>query len=539
MRASRRRLLNYAGALGLAPLSTHCGDGESTSAAPPGVFRHGVASGDPTPDAVILWTRVTLQELPETVEVEWLVASDPELADVVQSGTASTGPELDYTVKVDATELDAGTTYYYRFSAGGESSAVGRTRTLPDETGLSRLRFAVVSCSNYPAGYFNAYAFIARRADLDAVIHLGDYIYEYGVGEFGDSGLLERVSDPTAEIVTLEDYRRRHAQYKTDPDLQEVHRQHVFIAVWDDHEVTNNAWQNGAENHQPETEGDYAERKAAATRAYLEWMPVRADGDAPDFQRSFRFGDLAQLTMLDTRHFGRDEQTTDPCDPVILDPERQLLGAEQEEWLFAELAASQERGDRWRLLGQQVMFGQVRNVLTEAMCPINQDQWDGYASARERLLLAIQEGAIADVVVLTGDIHSSWGIDIAPDPFDAESYDAESGSGALAVEAVTPSVTSPGLADGAGTEALADLVRDTHPHVKHVDLTRHGYVLLDVTPDAVQAEWYYVSTLAERGGEETLGAALVTARGANHLVVSDTPSEPRDDAPAPAPQADT
>jgi alkaline phosphatase D len=239
------------------------------------VFRHGVASGDPLPDRVILWTRVTAPG--DVVPVRWVVADDPKLARVVAGGEVQTGSERDYTVKVDVTGLRPATTYYYRFESGRGQSPIGRTRTLPARN-VSRIRLGVVSCSNYPFGYFNAYAALARRADLDAILHLGDYIYEYQNGRFGDGGKIGRIPDPNAEILSLADYRARHAQYKADPDSQAIHRQHPFIVIWDDHELANNAWSGGAENHNPDkAEGDWFVRRNAAVRAYFEWMPIRED----------------------------------------------------------------------------------------------------------------------------------------------------------------------------------------------------------------------------------------------------------------------
>jgi alkaline phosphatase D len=254
-----------------------------------GAFPHGVASGDPLTDRVVVWTRVTIPNPGEFVTVEWDMASDPGFNRIVQRGITSTSAAYDYTVKVDVGRLQAGTTYYYRFILRGVgTSPIGRTKTLPLGS-VSRLRFAVASCSNYPAGLFNAYRLIAGRADLDFVIHLGDYIYEYGEGTFGSGQTLGRIPSPNREIVTLGDYRMRYAQYRSDLDLQEVHRQHPFIVVWDDHESANDAWRDGAQNHQPDTEGEWAVRKAVATQAWHEWMPVRENPSLGQIYRTFRF----------------------------------------------------------------------------------------------------------------------------------------------------------------------------------------------------------------------------------------------------------
>ena len=273
------------------------------------VFIHGVASGDPRADRVILWTRV---EAPpgSTPEVAWEISSDERFHRIEARGTLATGAARDYTVKIDAQGLHPGRTYYYRFSARGERSPIGRTRT-PRAGSVRHLRLAIASCANLPFGYFNVYRRIAERADLDGVLHLGDYLYEYQNGRYGNGTALDRIPEPDREVVTLDDYRHRHAQYKRDPDLQEAHRQHPFITVWDDHEFANNTWRDGAENHNPDRgEGEWAARRAAAVQAYLEWMPIREDlaTRRPRIYRSFAFGDLADLIMLDTRLLDRDEQ---------------------------------------------------------------------------------------------------------------------------------------------------------------------------------------------------------------------------------------
>lgn len=538
MNLTRRRFLYYTGPLSLAPLlPRRCeGDGEGyENGRTP--FVHGVASGDPLQTSVVIWTRVTGDSgAPEAFDVSWVVARDPELLDVVAEGTSATDASIDFTVKFDVQGLAPGQAYYYRFRALGHDSEVGRTRTLPAGT-VSRLRFAVASCANYPHGFFNAYRAIAERADLDAVLHLGDYLYEYENGRYGDGAPLGRVPDPDKETVTLEDYRRRHAQYKTDPDLKEAHRQHPFIAVWDDHESADDAFRDGAGNHQPLTEGEWTVRKQAAIQAYFEWMPIRLQPDLEGrIYRSFRFGDLVDLIMLDTRLEGRDPQVEDACDTAALaDPDRRLLSGDQESWLFAELRASQRDQTRWRLIGQQVMLGQLFDVLSTPSCALNPDQWDGYPASRSRLLSAISEYGVDNVVFLTGDIHSSWGNDITETPFDPTTYEPVTGRGSLAVELVTPAVTAPGIEDPAQAVLLGTAIRGSHPHVQYVELNRRGYLLVDVTPERVQAEWYHLPTITTRSNETVLAAVLSTASGQSHLVPGGAASLPRRDAPALAP----
>lgn len=479
-------------------------------------FQHGVASGDPLTDRVVLWTRISPVEQTAAsagaIDVRWVVASDPDIRRIVATGTTITSPERDFTVKVDVAGLEPGRPYFYAFECGSERSPVGRTRTLPSST-VPRLRMAVVSCANYPAGYFNVYRCIANRDDLDAVLHLGDYIYEFENGEFGDGAASGRVPDPPREAVTLSDYRRRYASYRADPDLQEVHRRHPFIAVWDDHESANDAWRGGAANHNPEQgEGDWETRRAAAARAYLEWMPVRqSESGAFHLYRSFRFGDLADLTMLDTRS-QRDRQARRTDVTALADKSRTLMGLEQENWLFQELRRSQQSDTRWRLIGQQIMF----SPLTPAGRPVqNADVWDGYQAARDRVFDAIEENKIKDVIVLTGDIHSSWALDVPRNPW--FHYRPGNGEGSLAVELVTPAVSSPPLfADNLARERAAAL-KVALPHLKFLDGDRRGYLMLEISRDRVQSDWYLIPDVLERSDVEARAKTLVCERGSSHL----------------------
>lgn len=537
MTLSRRRFLRHGAPLSLLPFLPGCGAMEELQSleqlgGAESPFQHGVASGDPLADRVILWTRITVSAsvlgVPDAVDVEWRVATDPEMTRVIVAGTAQAEVDSDHTIKVDADGLEAGTTYYYDFRAQGMRSPVGRTRTLPLGR-VARARLAVASCANYPAGFFNAYRMIARRADVDLVLHLGDYLYEYENGAFGDGAALGRVPDPDRELLSLEDYRARHAQYKLDPDLQELHRQHAMLAIWDDHEIANNGYRDGAGNHQPGTEGDWEARKRSAMRAYFEWMPIRpaAPGDAGRVYRQFAFGDLFDLVMLDTRYAGRDPRITSNCDRRgIDDPARSLLGAEQEAWFFDALRASLARGAAWRLVAQQVMMGQLSNVAQG--CVTHPDQWDGYDRDRARVLGRLRSEAIDDLVILTGDAHSSWAFDLAEDPFDPEGYDPGTGRGSLAVEFVTPSVSSP------STFVPGEEDPDMLPHLKFMDLLRHGYLLVDVTPERVQAEWYHVSSVLDARADEALAAMFQVRAGQNHLVPADAESTPVAGAP-PAP----
>ena len=483
---------------------------------PEDLFQHGVASGDPLSDAVVLWTRVTpAAEGP--VEVWYELALDPNFETRVAAGTFTTGPERDYTVKVDATGLWAGQTYYYVFKCLGRTSLVGRTRTAPTGA-VNRLRFAVVSCSNFPSGYFNVYRRLAERPDLAAVLHLGDYIYEYG----GGSG--DRLHEPRYEIVTLSDYRTRYSQYRRDNDLIAAHQQHPFIAVWDDHETTNNSYRDGADNHN-EGEGDWNTRKTAGIQAWFEWMPVR-EIEEGRIWRTFKFGDLVDLIMLDTRLWGRDLQAGTGDVSVIEQPDRTLLGDDQALWFDEQLANSESK---WKLVGQQVMMAQFQ--LGEAV--LNTDQWDGYPASRQRFFETLRDAQVNDVVVLTGDIHTSWAMDVSENPYDTAVYDPVTGRGSVAVEFVTPSVTSSAL--DAVNPALLDILLENNPHMHWVDLENKGYVLVDVTPERVQGAWFFVSTVGSRDHDESFVRAYSTQAGANHLVEDAEAAPEIADAPELAP----
>ncbi|MFM7144643.1 MAG: alkaline phosphatase D family protein [Alphaproteobacteria bacterium] len=517
---TRRRVLKVAAGVGLAPLLpslSGCGDTSSGYDGPLGpenLFEHGVASGDPLADAVVLWTRVS-PAAPGPVEVSWWVAGDPEGRGVVARGRVATDASRDHTVKLDATGLRPGTTYWYGFEALGRRSPTGRTRTAP-VGGVERLRFGVVSCSFYAAGWFHAYRSLADRDDLDLVLHLGDYIYEYGY-----DGV--RPVEPRREIVTLEDYRTRYSQYRRDPDLQRLHGLQPFVTVWDDHESANNSWRGGAQNHDPATEGSWEERRAAAARAYSEWMPIRDQEDGRIF-RSFRFGDLVDLVMLDTRIWGRDEQTGTTGNPLVRDPSRQLLGADQEAWLVDRL---RESTARWRIVAQQVMMAPLKVVPGAESAgggtTLNPDQWDGYVAARKRFLDAVRRENPSNLVVLTGDIHTSWANEIAEDPNDPAAYDPATGRGAAGVEFVATSVTSPGIP---GIDnALVPTVKAANPHIKWADLQHRGYVVVDVTPERTQGAWFHFDRVdVPEGVVETFAKAFSVRDGETLLREDPSPA---------------
>lgn len=457
-----------------------CSRDEVPPAADP-VFSHGVASGDPLPDAVILWTRVTATT---RVDGQWEVSKDATFATIASSGPFVAEASRNWTVKIDATGLAPATTYYYRFRALGRSSPIGRTRTAPLDA--RALRFAVVSCASVPHGYFHVYRAIAARTDLDAVIHLGDYIYEYAEGEYGSV----RSSEPTHGLRTLDDYRQRYAQYRRDRDLQEAHRQHPFICIWDDHEHVDNAYREGTTGDNPDV-SPWPDQRKAASQAYSEWIPIR---DQPDGRiwRALRYGTLVDLFLLDTRIWGRDIQLPEG-DPKIADATRQILGADQETWLAEQLRTSTAR---WKLVGQQVMMMSVPSWFRD-------DGWDEYPAARGRFYDVLDREKVADVVVLSGDVHSSWAAELSRDE----------GSPPLAVELITPAVSSPGNK----SRDAAAIAREA-PFVKYVDLLKNGFVILSVAEERTHAAWYHVEDVEdEDGGDVTFGAGFAVRRGAARL----------------------
>ncbi len=512
------------------------------------MFQHGVASGDPLSDRVILWTRVTPSGTPAVVVVDVTVALDAAFTQVVYRARTKTNPGRDYTLKFDAAPLQPNTTYFYRFTAEGQTSTIGRTKTLPVGQ-ATRLRMAVVSCSNFAYGYFNAYRRIAERADLDLVMHLGDYLYEYGTGQYGNV----RACEPATEILTLTDYRTRHAQYKSDADSQEMHRQHPLVAIWDDHETANNSWVGGAENHQPGTEGAWPARVAAALQAYYEWMPVRiVDANQPrENYRSYAYGNLVDLLMLEERLGARSEQLGTNINNAsgyfiqsgpYLDPTRQLLGATEEAWLANKLRTSTAK---WKMLGQGVMFAQLKAVgavnAAGGGVYLNSDQWDGYQPARDRLYEVLKgdaaNAAVGNVVVLTGDIHSSWAADLSQDPNNPNpstgGYDPVSGAGSRAVEFVGTSVSSPGVTDPTG--AVANSLKPANPHFKYINLDKRGYMLIDADASRVVCEWWHLDTVASRSNIETFAVAFEVRDGTNRLAPSvQTPARPNPPPFAPA-----
>ncbi|KQU89095.1 alkaline phosphatase [Variovorax sp. Root318D1] len=508
------------------------------------VFKHGIASGDPLSDRVMLWTRVTASA-PGTINVEWEVASDEGFGIIVARGTTSTGPERDYTVKVDAFGLQPASTYFYRFAMGSDRSPVGRTKTLP-VGGVSQAKLAVVSCSNFPSGYFNVYAEIAKRGDIDLVLHLGDYIYEFGrVGYASQLAIaIDRVSDPDHELLTLADYRLRHAQYRTDNDLRALHARLPMIVVWDDHDVADNAWLGGAENHDEGTEGSFAARRAAAVQAFHEWLPTRLPDPANPLRiyRSFDFGTLASMHMLDTRLVGRDKQVTlsQYLAGEASAPTRQLLGQPQVDWLSGRMAASP---CTWQVLGQQVLMMRMhipvsiatnfslealteylaalalpesarsesqRALIAQQKVPYNLDAWDGYPAARDAVL-AMARNQGKNLISLAGDTHNAWAGNLT-DPSGQR----------VGVEFGTSSVSSPGFERALpliASDLLADAFKRTVDDLRYAETSKRGYAVLTLTTGEARCEYIEISTVFSRDYSVRLAATLRVLPGASNLQV--------------------
>jgi alkaline phosphatase D len=478
----------------------HFNQGRSDLEAELAPFYHGVASGDPLPDAVVIWTRITLPD-EEAVEVQWRMATDTLFTNIVASGTATADASTDWTVQADVTGLAPNSWYYYDFGHDTTRSLMGRTRTAP-VGGVEHLRFGVVSCSNYEHGLFNAYLSLAQRNDIDAVLHLGDYIYEYEVGGYSIN-LEGRTHEPEHETVTLEDYRTRYSHYRLDADLREIHRQYPFIVIWDDHESANDSWVGGAENHTEGAQGAWIDRKNASVRANEEWLPIRKPDpqDPLKIFRKFNFGSLADLLMLDTRLYARDQQGTGPSQ------NRNLLGYEQRQWLYGNMLESEAK---WKILGQQVMMAPLQILGIS----VNSDQWDGYPGERDSLYTHILDNEIDNTVVLTGDIHTSWGNDLRV------SGGVFGSATPVAVEFVTTSITSPGFPFSVSQA----IIQSNNPHVRYADLTRHGYLILDLTEEAAQSDWYYISTKVEPEFTTSYGAGWKANDGDNFLTQATAPT---------------
>ncbi|NBX55193.1 MAG: alkaline phosphatase [Betaproteobacteria bacterium] len=540
------RMTSVSAVLSAGSVITACGGVAADDAVD---FAYGVASGDPLSDRVILWTHAKYTGKNTNVALTYEVATDNifSATSVVASGFVIATASTNFTAKVDATGLQAGKTYYYRFKAGSTVSPVGKTRTLPDST-ATEVKLAVFSCANYPEGFFHVYG-LASKSDAQYALHLGDYLYEYPDGTYPTAATGFRKHQPVTEIYSLDDYRTRHAQYKSDPDLKVLHASMPMISVWDDHEVANDTYKDGAENHDPSKEGSFAARKAVAIQAYHEWMPIRTGSDLNIIYRSFDFGSVLSLHMLDTRLIGRDKQvafaellnpsTAASAQATLYSPTRELMGTTQSTWLTEKIKSS---AATWQVLGQQVVMARMEfpvsvlsalnpdtltsaDALTKGLAAVtdyvtakntpagsrtatqvglmnttlnpklgyNLDAWDGYPLAREKLLAAVL-AANKKLVVLSGDTHNAWHTQLTLAGF----LSASQAGVKVGEEFATPSVTSVGLESyfstlpSANVKSIYESVVDD---LKWMDPSRRGYLKMTFTKTQAKGEWIFVNSV--------------------------------------------
>jgi alkaline phosphatase D len=580
---SRRAVLRGAAAVGVSALvSSAFANGPNL----PVNFTHGVASGDPLANRVILWTRAFADGNSADFFVLWTISERADMSSPVAGGLISASALNDWCCKVDAQNLQPGKTYYYQFVYRNSRSQVGITKTLPIGD-VANIKLAFFSCSNHPKGFFNVYREAARRDDLNAVLHLGDYIYEYGPTGYATPGLatgrnsvgqvvtqprIEQLN-PKNEIVSLADYRLRYALYRSDADLQELHRKNAWITVWDDHESTNDSWRNGAENHQT-NEGPWENRVQASAKAYDEWMPIRTamDGNRLRIWRAFDFGNLARLVMLDTRIEGRDQYAvtqeqflsfyltarpdgTFPADvvPGTATP-RRIMSVEQETFVQTQLSSSTQP---WQIIGNQTLlhfqsapnFADTRvlpptvrdpllagiqqllggpaalaqyNQLARGGLPLYDfvaDSWAAYPTARARFLTTLLQSA-RNPLVLTGDSHNSWAANLR--------LPTATGIVNVGVELATPSVSSPGFEEALPTlpaAALSAVILESNTapaptrvdQLVYADTAKRGFVLLDITRERAQAEWVLVNNVFSTTYTASTDRTLTVAAGARRF----------------------
>lgn len=465
-------------------------------------FYHGVASGDPTENSVILWTKVTLDTSIQTAKIHWELASDEAFKHVLQKGKLTTTEVDDFTIKPDVTGLQPNTTYYYRFRYKKTYSITGITKTLPsDDSGID---IAFASCSNFEWGYFNNYRFIAEDPSIDLVVHLGDYIYEYGIGSYGDTSL-HRLNVPEHEIKSLDDYRTRYSLYRLDKDLMEAHRVKPFITTWDDHESANNSYDKGAQNHQEATEGSWDDRSHSARKAYYEWLPVRKRGQEPLY-RSFSIGGLANLIILDTRLGGRTVQM-EMEDPDFNASERTILGKEQLKWFSQEL----ESKHTWKIIGNQVPFGPL--YLPDSVRGIKyMDGWDGYPYEQAKVQQLLQN--VENPVFVTGDFHRSFALENNPES-------SPKSDNNVSVEFVVTSITSANANEYMSDEKADrqnQVYRDFNPHMKYANSKDHGYLVMHLSKDTMVVDFVYATDIKHPGGASFVEATFEVLKGQKKIL---------------------
>ncbi len=537
VRIDRRSFL-VTGTLGLGAFSVP-GFAQTAHVATASGFTHSVASGEPGADSMLLWTRY-VPASGDSAHLKAEIATTDDFAHVVSGGQQVTGPWRDWTAKITVDGLKPGTIYYFRFVApDGSFSPVGRTKTLPAGP-VPSFKAAIFSCSNLPFGYFNAYAHAADRGDLDLAIHLGDYFYEYQTGDYPSAAdaVAGRVPEPATEVIHIADYRLRYASYRSDPDLQRLHATMPMIVQWDDHESANDSWEGGAQNHQPDTEGDWNTRRAAAIQVYREWMPV---SDEP--WKAYDIGTLATLFRTETRMLARTKQPDIAAvfknfdvqkalvtfrDTVWLDPASTMMGTQQESWLAHAMRASVKAGQKWQVVGFGTVIGQqylpqdaatwlaadadkraktyvlAGIAASKAGLPFNYDSWGGYPAARARFLKSAQ-GMGANLIVISGDSHNAWAHDLGQDGKPA------------GVEFAGHSVTSPGYEHetAADPKIVAAALIKSSPELKWCDTSRRGYMAMTLTPTKASNDWVFVDTIKAKSAKASVGHTATVARGRN------------------------
>lgn len=550
MKINRRSALGVLGLGGAAAGLSGCATTSANTAGVKGAFNHGVASGDPSADGFVIWTRFTPDDgTVSDVMLGYEIAEDKSFSKIVKSGKIKSGRFRDFTAKAEIEGLKPGRRYTYRFRSANIVSPIGSAKSLPVGA-TAQLNIGICSCSNYQFGYFSGYADMAKR-DLDLVVHLGDYIYEYSPDGYGSDEALRlgRQHVPDRETVSLEDYRLRHAQYKSDAGSIAMHGAHTLIPIWDDHEITNNPWKDGAQNHQ-DNEGDWEDRVNAAMQAFYEWMPVRDPKPGrrrEQYYTAYEFGDLATLATVETRLLARTKQLEydDYGDSLLTedgralfysdvsDDSRELIGPLQMDFLSGTFAGSKDKGQPWRILANQIIMAKINipnmraaenrpeivQLLadspnfkkwverSEYRLPLNLDAWDGYPAERERLYTALQNEGVSDMIVLTGDTHEFW----------ANRLEDDKGQ-AMGVELGTSGITSPGTRGYLGPAGIAyseELQSQNNSILKHENSAR-GYIILTLTPDNARAVFIGLETIDQPETQsEVLHSFAIKPEGAS------------------------
>jgi alkaline phosphatase D len=468
--------------------SYYCPEINQIISSNPSAFPFGVASGDPQANSVIIWTAINPFKIGSSNLVEWEIAKDEKFISIIQKKNLEIQNSSGYTVKINVGELESGTRYYYRFKYNNQYSPTGITKTLDLNPG--KIKLAVVSCSNFEWGYFNAYKSISEIEDLDMVIHLGDYIYEYEQGKYASKKLKDRKHLPNKEIVTLEDYRSRYAQYRLDPDLQELHRRLPFVSIWDDHEIANDTYADGAQNHQ-ENEGTWENRKLNSQQAYFEWLPIQ-DQSERKIRRKFSFGPLADLYMLDGRLEGRSKQVNSKDDPLLFDSSRTMLGKNQRDWLIEEVSNSKAR---WKIIGNQVIFSNYDYPQKLTLYSKSMDMWEGYPYERNLILNTWVRNDVRDLIILTGDVHAAFSMDLRQNIANSNT--------SIGREWVTTSITSASLNEYVPTWKTRIIEnwftqKGLNPHLDYLNFRDHGFLLVTLNQDKAIAEWHFEKNILKK-----------------------------------------